>query len=190
MKASLSDHKQQGTAVMKGERPWMASHCPGLRTVSHEREKKPCRGHWCLKAVQQFPHAHELEAKFLTHTLHSSITWVSYFATSSNHKMMPSMVLEGAWRGGRNLGWEEKGGRKCSQGRDPLLQGGCSVVYGHHIFCVHDCHAHYYRFKEALSHGQVKWINISNKAVQAALQTFFVICYQPLLRFVVWLKQY
>lgn len=34
-------------------------------------------------------------------------------------------------------------------------------------------------FKEALSQRQVKRINISNKAVQAALQTFSVICYHP-----------
>lgn len=40
-------------------------------------------------------------------------------------------------------------------------------------------------FKEALSQGQVKCINISNRAVQAALQAYFIICYQPSLQFVV-----
>jgi len=34
-------------------------------------------------------------------------------------------------------------------------------------------------FKEALSRGQVICINISNKAAQAALQTFYALCYQP-----------
>lgn len=158
MKASLSDHKQQGIAVMKSERQWMAS-CPnhntGLRTVSHERENKLCQGHWCLKAVRPLAQAPELEPKLLTHTVHSKITWVSYFATSSHHKMMPSKALQGV-QGGRNPGWEEKGGRKYSQGRDTLLQGGCSAVYGHQVFYAHDCNAHCYRIQWSIITGTGK----------------------------------
>lgn len=151
MKASLSDHKQQGIAVIKGEQQRMASHCPGLCTVSHEREKKLCQGHQCFKAVQRFPQAHELESKHLTHTVHSNITWVSYFVTSSDHKMMPSKALQGA------CVWEKSGAggerrKKMQAGKRHLAARGMLCLWLPDFLCLwspcplpKDSKQHYYR---------------------------------------------
>jgi len=106
MKASLSDHKQQGIAVMKRERQWMASRCPGLCTVSHQRQKKPFQGHGCLKAVQPFPQAHELEPKLLTHCAqqHRLSEPLLYFKWSQDDDAFKGTA------GSRGWGWGGKSG--------------------------------------------------------------------------------
>lgn len=88
---------------------------------SHERGKKCCQGCQCFKAQ-------EPEPKLLTHPVLSKSTRESCLVTSSDQKMMPSKALQVVCVCARNLGWEEKGGRKCSQGRDTLVQRGMLCV--------------------------------------------------------------
>lgn len=122
--------------------------------------------------------------------MHSNTTWVSYFATSSDHKMMPSKALQGACVWGEIWGGRRKEEEIAAREETPCCKGD-ALLFMATRFCMFTIAMPIVTgFREALSHGQVKRINISNKAVQAALQTFFVICYQPSLWLVVCLKQY
>lgn len=114
-------------------------------TYSHERGKKCCQGHRCLKAQAraQTPHTSCAQQEHLRYCL----------VTSNDHKMMPSKALQ-VLRMCENLGWEEIGGGKRRQGRNTGAKG--DALFYNHISYTRDRHAHPYRIQRSIITGTGK----------------------------------